>query len=342
MVQDKVYRELIEILDRYTSDPTTKNSKEGICIKNAYESFKTFNTNEQTRCLAKTIVEYIDTMLASDLNLWYKLAKPNENEIISWGCPFVWSINPDDKNPKIYKCYLEPPQVTLIDIDIYFDDQEDTEEDKKYKEKYRLEYLAYLYSLFEIAFGVNHGFNVKDIYDCEYEMLNAMGCDLIKEEDEDRYNLITKDEALKNFGFDWENFCKALGFKKVPADFVTSNVNYLLCGTKLLKEKWNSPQWRTYWIYIYIRQQLRWDEFGWLNFYEFQGKFIRGQEEAVDSRIRPIFCMGFTFNTFLTNQYMLHFKNDQAIEYVKMIAEDLKIVFGRIIKRNNWMESKTK
>jgi len=342
LVQDKVYRELIEILDRYTSDPTTKNSKEGICIKNAYESFKTFNTNEQTRCLAKTIVEYIDTMLASDLNLWYKLAKPNENEIISWGCPFVWSINPDDKNPNIYKCYLEPPQVTLLDVDIYFDDPEDTEEDKKYKNKYRLEYFAYLYSLFEIAFGINHGFNIKDIYDCEIDMLNAMSCNLIKAEDEDGYNLITKEESLKKFGFDWVEFCKALGFTKIPDEFITSNVNYLLCGTKLLRENWNKPKWRTYWVYIYIRQQCRWDEIGYLQYFEFEGKFLRGQTSIVDFKIRPVFPMSFTFNTFLTNQYILHFKNDQAIEYVKMIADDLKRVFTRIIKRNNWMESKTK
>ena len=342
LVQDKVYRELVEILDKYTSDPITKKTKEGMCIRNAYESFKTLNTNEKTRYLSKKFVDYLDTLMESELNLWEKIAKVNENEIISWGCPFVWSINPDDKNPKFYKCYLEPPQVSLLDIDIYFDDEEDTEEDKKYKSKYRLEYFAYLYSLFEIAFGPNHGFNVKDIYNCEVEMLNAMTCGLIKEEDEDGYNLISKDEALNIFGFDWEKFCKALGFKKVPEDFVTSNVNYLLCGTKLLKEKWNSPQWRTYWIYIYIRQQCRWDEIGFLNFFEFQGRFLRGQEKAADLSIRPVFCMGFTFNTFLTNQYILNYKNNQAIEYVKMIAEDLKTVFIRIIKRNTWMEPKTK
>jgi len=342
LIQDKVYRELIDILDKYVSDPATKSTPEGISIRNAYESFKTFNTLEQTRCLCKTFLEYIDTLLKSDLNLWEKLARVNQSEIISWGAPFVWSINPDDKNPKIYKCYLEPPQVTLLDVDIYFDDDEDKEEDKKYKTKYRLEYLAYLYSLFEIAFGENHGFNVKDIYDCEVDMLNAMTCDLIKEEDEDGYNLISKGEALKNFGFDWIEFCKALGFTKIPDDFVTSNVNYLLCGTKLLKENWNNSKWRTYWIYIYIRQQCRWNEIGFLNYFEFQGKFLRGQDAAVDLKVRPIFSMGFTFNTFLTNQYILHFKNNQAIEYVKMIADDLKSVFIRIIKRNKWMEPKTK
>jgi predicted metalloendopeptidase len=342
LVQDKVYRQLVEILDNYLSDPKTKNTKEGVCIKNAYKSFKTHNTNEQTRCLAKHVVEYVDTLFESNDNLWKKLARINSNEIISWGAPFVWSINPDNKNPKIYKCYLEPPQLSLFDIDIYFDDEADTEEDKKYKEKYRLEYFAYLHSLFEIAFGANNGFNVKDIYDCEGEMLNAMACDLIKVEDEDGYNLISREEALKDFGFNWDEFCKALGFKTIPDSFVTSNVNYLLCGTKLLKQKWNTPKWRTYWIYLYIRQQCRWDEYGYLNYYEFEGKFLRGQEREVDDIIKPIFCMGFTFNTFLTNQYILHYKNQQAIDYVKMIAENLKVVFMRIIKRNSWMEPKTK
>ena len=342
LVQDKVYRELIKIIDDYLSIPETKKTKQGICIKNAYKSFKTFNTIEQTRCASKTFVDYLDKLMESDLNVWEKLGRANQNEITAWSCPFVWSINPDDKNPKIYRCYLEPPQVTLLDTNIYFDDEEDTEKDKKYKNKYRIEYLAYLYSLFEIAFGANHGYNVKDIYDCEVDLLNAMYCDLIKNEDEDGYNLITKDEALKKFGFNWVEFCKGLGFKKIPEDFVTSNVNYLLCGTKLLKENWNKPKWRTYWIYIYIKQQCRWNEPGHLNYFAFQGKFLRGSESEIDLNIKPVFGMGFTFNTFLSNQYIKNYENEQAVEYVKMIAEDLKIVFTRIIKRNKWMEPKTK
>ena len=342
LVQDKVYRELIKIIDDYLSIPETKKTKEGICIKNAYKSFKTFNTIEQTRCASKTFVDYLDKLIESDLNVWEKLGRANQNEITAWSCPFVWSINPDDKNPKIYRCYLEPPQVTLLDTNIYFDDEEDTEKDKKYKNKYRIEYLAYLYSLFEIAFGANHGYNVKDIYDCEVDLLNAMYCDLIKNEEDDGYNLITKDEALTNFGFNWVEFCKGLGFKKIPEDFVTSNVNYLLCGTKLLKDNWNTPKWRTYWIYIYIKQQCRWNELGHLNYFAFQGKFLRGSESEIDLNIKPVFGMGFTFNTFLTNQYIKNYENEQAIEYVKMIAEDLKIVFTRIIKRNKWMEPKTK
>ena len=342
LIQDKVYRELIDILNNYIKDPANISTPKGKCIKNAYTSFKTFNTPEQTQCLAKAVVEYIDELRKVKSNVWETIAISNSNEIISSGAPFVWSLNPDDKNPKIYKCYLDGPELTLLDLDVYYDYDDDTEKDKKYKHKQRSEYFKYLSRLFIIAFGENHTFNVKDIYDTEVELLNAMSCDLIKHEDEDGYNLITKEEAIKIFGFDWEAFCKLLGFKEVPSDFVTSNINYLLCGTKLMLEKWDSEQWRTYWIYIYIRQQCRFSHYGWENHFQFAGKFLRGQDRFVDKYILPIFGMSFTFNTFLTNEYILRYKNEQAVNYVKNMVEDLRHVFIRIIKRNNWLQPKTK
>jgi predicted metalloendopeptidase len=342
ITQDKVYRELIEIIEEYLSEPSNANSKKYKCIKTAYKSFNIYNTTEQTRCLSKTYLDYIDALIADKSNIWKKLGLLNKDEITCWGSPFVWSLNPDEKNPKIYKCYLDAPQLSLIDTDIYFDDDFDKEDIKKYKLNYRREYFKYLNNLFTIAYGENHGFNVKDVFDTEFEILNAMACDLIKETDADNYNLITKDEALKDFGFNWSEFCKYLGFQKTPESFITSNVNYLLCGTKLLLEKWNSPQWRTYWVYLYIRQQCRWNKAGQKNFFEFQGNFVKGQEINIDMTIAPIFPMGFLFNTFLTNEYIKKYKNDKLINYVKGIAEDLKIVFTRIIRRNNWMKEKTK
>ena len=342
IVQDNVYRELIKIIEDYITNPITNDTKLAKCIKKAYTSFKGYNTTTQTRCLAKTRLEYVDELLKEKNNVWMILAQINRNELTSWGAPFVWSLNPDDKNPKIYRCYLEPPQLTLIDINIYFDVDSDSESDKKYKNNYRRKYFKYLNNLFTIAFGDNHGFTVKDVFDTELEMLNAMSCDLIKEVDEDDYNLVTKEEALKMFGFDWAEFCKNMGFKKIPDSFVTSNINYLLCGTKLLLEKWDSPKWKTFWVYLYIRQQCRWDENGWKNFYEFQGSFVTGQQAEVDNYIKPIFPMGFLFNTFLTNEYIQKYNNEQAINYVKTMAEDLKTVFIRIIKRNHWMQPKTK
>ena len=343
LVQHKVYVELIQIIEDYISNPATKNSKLGKCIKTAYTSFLKYNTIQQTRATAKKVVDLIEVFLEDENNLWQMLALMNSSEIISWGSPFVWSLNPDEKNPKIYKCYLEPPQFSLIDINVYFDDEEtDKPEDKKYKAEYKRRFFKYLNRMFDIALGEHHGYRVKDVFDTEVEILTAMLCNAIPDDGSEHYNVISKHEALHDFGFDWAAFCKNLGFKNVPSEFVTSNVNYLLCGTKLLKEKWNSPQWKTYWIYLYIRQQCRWNEEGWQNYFEFEGSFVRGQESEVDMSIKPIFPMGFLFNTFLTNQYIEKYNNPQGIAYVKTMAEDLKTVFIRIIRRNGWMQKKTK
>ena len=118
IVQDKVYRELIEIIEQYIAETSNKKSKKSKCIKDAFSSFKVYNTTEQTRCLSKAYLEYTNALLEDKSNVWKKLGIGNRDEITSWGCPFVWSLNPDEKNPKIYKCYLDSPQLTLIDIDV--------------------------------------------------------------------------------------------------------------------------------------------------------------------------------------------------------------------------------
>jgi len=343
ITQDKVYKELLEIIINYISNPNTKNSKKAKCIKNAYKSFLTFDSINKTRKIAKELLEFIDELfLNKKNNVWDLLSLMNSSEIISWAAPFVWSLNPDEKNPNIYKCYLEAPKLSLIDLTIYLDDKTDTLQNKKYKENYKKNYFNFLKNLFNIVFGENHGFRVEDVFDTEVEILNAMCCQLIEANENENYNLVTKEEANNIFGFDWESFCYKLGFKDIPENFVTSNINYLICGTKLLKEKWNTPQWKTYWIYIYIKQQSRWNIKGWENFYNFEGKFVRGQSEAVDLSLRPVFSMGYLFNTFLTNEYIDKYTDQQLINYTKSMAEDLKVVFIRIIKRNSWMQEKTK
>jgi hypothetical protein len=69
--------------------------------------------------------------------------------------------------------------------------------------------------------------------------------------------------------------------------------------------------------------------------YEFNGKFVRGQEENYDRQnIRGYYGLSLAFNTFLSNEYIKNNKNENDLLYLKNIAEDLKEVFIRIIKRN--------
>jgi predicted metalloendopeptidase len=135
---------------------------------------------------------------------------------------------------------------------------------------------------------------------------------------------------------------KEYGFKNIPNKFVTSNLNYLLCGTKFLIDEWDTPEWRTYWIYIYIRQQQRFNSKGVLNWYDFYGKFLRGQETRLHKKLSPVFPLCYAFNTFLSEEYIKIYNNKTNIEYVTNLANNLKNTFKQILERNTWLENKTK
>ena len=335
LVQDNVYRELLEIVNDYIKNNNNKLSKE---ISNFYKAQLKLNTNEQLKKYSNEILSSIDKIRENG-DVWELLGFTNHNETISYGSPFSWSLNPDDKNPSVFRCYVDQPQLSLIDINIYFDDGTDV----SYKNKYKKAFFEYVYKLFENSFGKNHNFNIEDIFIVEIEILTAMSCEYIKgKKAESTYNKVTAKEALQKYGFDWAKFSKSMGFSYTPEFFITSNLNYLKCGTELLLKEWNTEKWRTYWIYIFIRQLNRWNQKGRELMFDFHGKFVKGQEEIVQKELAPVFSLGFAFNTFLTNEYIDKYQNEQRINYVKTMAEDLKTVFIRIIKRNKWLQPQTK
>ena len=77
--------------------------------------------------------------------------------------------------------------------------------------------------------------------------------------------------------------------------------------------------------------------------YDFYGEFERGQSEINKSdAVSASLYMSVPFNTFLTNQYVAKYSNPQAIEFVKILCNDLKVVFKRILTRNTWLAPSTK
>jgi putative endopeptidase len=347
LVQDKVYKQLLEIVIEYINTDKSKQAKN---MSNLLSSLLLFIRPEQSMNYANLILTQIDSYRTNKNNLWDLLGFVNSIEVVSWASPFVWSLNPDDKHPDIYRCNIDLPKLTLLDIDIYFDNDYDTKKVKEYKINYRKKYNNYLKDLFKNVFGNNHKFNVDDVYEVELKILAAMGCYKIKTKNATNYNIIKTDEALKKYGFDWNNFALSLGMKYTPDFFITSNLNYLSCMTKLLLDEWDSETWRTYWIYIFIRQEQRFGIEGHINYFKFEGEFVRGMKKDIDNdledlnviTVAPIFVIGYAYNTFLTNNYIDKYQEPQNIAYVKSMAEDLKSVFIRIIKRNKWLQPSTK
>jgi putative endopeptidase len=338
ITQDTVYKQLIGIIEDYTRNNHSTKSK---MIKNVYNSMLG-NDYDVTRRHIRETHDNVK-MRIKEGNMWKFIADINKNQIISWGCPISWNLAPDSKNAKIFRNTIIFPQLSLYDANLYFEPTKgDTPSYNKYRNNVKARYLLYLEKLFTACLGKGHKYKVSDIFEVEKDILLAMGCDNIKNDSPDYYNLVEKTESLTKYGFDWKTFSEYLGFEVAPENFVCSSLNYLSCICKLLKDNWNTEKWEGFWIYIYLRQIVRFDRKLLHIHYDFQGKFLRGMTYIFPKGIYPIFGVSLAFNTFLTNEYIQKYKDEKVIDYVKTLGNDLIKVFIRIIENNKWMQPKTR
>ena len=90
------------------------------------------NSISNSKKLAKEAVQTIDKFIQGK-NIWSLLAYINSDEMISSAAPFVWSVNPDNKDPDNFRCYINSHTFVLADLEVYYDSGVDVE----YKNKYR-------------------------------------------------------------------------------------------------------------------------------------------------------------------------------------------------------------
>jgi putative endopeptidase len=316
----------------------THNDKLAKNLKYFYNSVIEMNSIEDSKKLAIEAVQTIDSYI-QDNNMWKLLAYFNKDDMIAPHAPFVWNLNPDNKNPDIFRCYVSAHQFSIVDLGVYYDDGTEVE----YKRKYRAEYKRFCNEILDTCLGKGHGLDGGDVFDVEVEIFNALGCADVVPGDEKSYNKVLASECLSKYGFDWKEFSKEIGFKTTPSFFITSSLNYLKCGTDLMAKNWNSKKWRTYWILILLKRICRitrnWEKIP----FDFYGSYQRGQAGINKSdAVSASLYMSVPFNTFLTNQYVEKYEDPQSIEYVKTLCNDLKFVFKRILTRNTWMSPKTK
>ena len=334
LIQDKVYHDLHDIIIDYMKHNDTKLAK---IMKNFYHSVINMNSIRDSKIKAKEEIETVEKIIKEG-NPWKLLAHVNKSYLYNYMAPFVFMISPDDKESTVFRSYINPHDFFMLDIEVYYDDGRNVE----YKQKYRSKFKHFCKKLFDLCLGRDHVYNTDDIYDVEVEIFNVLGClDITTKEK--TYNRVTKKEALEKYGFDWEDFSKHLGFKNAPDFFITSSLNYLKCGTELFLKNWNSEKWKAYWFYIYLQTICRitrkWEDL----YYDFFGKFEKGQEainrtNAVSSSL----YMSIPFDSFLSKKYVEKYADPAKIEYVKTLCNDLKEVYHRILTNNTWLSPSTK
>jgi putative endopeptidase len=115
------------------------------------------------------------------------------------------------------------------------------------------------------------------------------------------------------------------------------------CGTELYLKNWDSPKWKTYWVYILLqfasRTTKKWEILNFNFFGNFEkGQFALNETNAVSASL----YLSVPFNKFLTEKYVEKYAQPEQLEYVKVLCNDLKNVFYRIMEKNTWLEKKTK
>jgi putative endopeptidase len=334
LTQDKVYHELDEIILEYIKNNNNKLSKN---LKYFYDSVINMNPKSYSKKLSTQAVNIIEQLFKEN-NPWKLLAFFNNDEMICNDAPLVWSLSPDEKNVTTYRCYINPHHFSLVDLSVYFDDGTETQ----YKNKYKKEFFKCVKGVFNVCLGKNE-YNPQDILDVEMQLINTFSCNYVPQSDSNDYNKVYTNEALSKYGFDWNEFSKHIGFKKAPEYFITYNLNYLKCATKTFLENWNTPKWKTYWLHILLKRIARitpdWEKI----IFKFNGSFERGQELINKSdAVSASLYMSVPFNTFLTNEYVKKYENPQFMQYLKILCEDFKIVFKRILTHNSWLQPSTK
>ena len=339
ITQEKVYYELIDIVKEYIKNNDNPKSR---AIKALYESLYNLD-NKAAQQYVDWAVKRIDEVI-NENSIYSLFGQLNQNEIISWGCPLVWAVLPDEKNSSVYISSISAPQLTAYDYMLYVKEDIDDISTTRYKNAYKKRYLEYIDEMFDACLGKKHGLLSSDVWDAESDIFDALGCYAIPNEDENGYNVVETKDSLAKCGLDFAEFTKQIGYKVTPKKYICRGLNYVKCiMTKLLEnDTWKTPKWRTYYLYIIFRQLIRFHSEWRLIYYEFHGKFVSGQPVPWPREIYPVFGLSLCFNTFLSNEYIEKNKKQQHIDYVKNMAEDLLTVYKRKIKNNTWLSPRTK
>lgn len=339
LVQYKVLTELDGIIHDYIKTHTDGLSKR---LTDFRSSLMSDLSDSDFRGHITDYISLLDENRTDVDNLWKWLGYVNKNEVVSMSCPFMMSLQPDEKQSTIFRMYVNAPQLSLIDLSIY----EEGAENDSYKRAVKKKYFQYLAEVSDVLEKINPAYAIvpEDVFSVEQEILNAMYAvdpDLV--EPEDFYNRVTQHQAMTKLGgFNWDEFATETGFKRPPEFFMTYGLAYIKVMTQTLRANWTSDKWRSYWIHMYAKMIFRARKKTMMIPFRFFGEYLKGIEKPIGDDLRSVVLMSIAFNKFLSESYIDKYAVPEHLEYTKGFAEDLIEVYKRIVSRNTWLSPSTK
>lgn len=335
LTQDKVYRELHEIIVDYIKHNKSPFAKH---MKNFYNTIIKMNSKQDSKKRGLQILQELDELRKDNSNLYKMLAYLNKNEITSPKCPLPLSVYADEKDPTKFVAIVDAYAFNILDDNVYIDDGSEVQ----YKEDYRRRFIKNTNDIFDTVLGSGHGLNGEDVFRVEQDIFNAWNYDEL-EEGKDGYNKVSSKEAQSKLDFDWNQFARENGFTTPPSTFNTGSLNYIKATMKLLQENWTSEKWRSFWAFSFMKMMARitanWEDL----IFDFYGKFERGQEKInMSNAVSSALYMSLPYNTFLTKNYVERHGDLNKKEFVNSLCHDLRDVFHRIVSKNKWMSPATK
>jgi putative endopeptidase len=335
IVQHKVYEQLIEL---------AQNGDYG--MQAIYKSGLKRLTTEQALKHIHNYKSFLNKCISSN-NIWGFLGAANRNEIYKFGLPIVLDVYADEKDSKTMRTHLNLPQTTLVDNNVYYPDLAETEEDIKYNKNYKNKYFEYIEDLSNIS---GEKINPESIWDIEMLMIEEFYSEIAIGDDKEvdgYFNL--SPNKINDMGIDWRTLTSYYGFNSTVNDLprlITQNKGYIKRISKHLKTAFtgkDKQKWKEYFLFLFVKQICIFTENKWKKLhYDFHGVFMRGLSSDFPDELFPVFCLAFCYNTKLTNLYYDKYADPQKLDYVNVLANDLKIVFRRKIERNTWMQPETR
>lgn len=332
LIQNNVYYQLYDIFDKFTKG---NNNFFATNMKKFQKSAMMFNPVGDSIKYAKEITAYVDDLRKDTNNLMKYCAYVNKFRFVAYYNFFYFKMAPDEMDPTTMRVHLFPEKFAAMDKVLFEGDERNPKIKRMLDAK-----LKFYDQVFTFIYGKNHGLSLRDTYEAFKETYM-----IYKEaQGSNGYYKIHKDDALTKYGFDWEQFAKELGFTKAPDYFITGNIENLSKLIKLLQEKWTTEKWRPLILIKLYRFIVRFSAEGKKIYQEYYGKVLEGIEGSVyiDNKNVTIIYLVYPYANFLSREYHKRFYNENAVAFVRQLANDIKAAFLKILGRNSWMSEKTK